>query len=170
MTFTQVNHDLKWAYQSKNRMNYPILCADLGNTALKLAVFSREGEKLFYKRFSYDQIDLIPFLELRNKFNLPDGWPIHYISVNPDKARDFRAKVEDFQYSCAEVPKRSVAIDLSLYPIDQLGVDRLSLIEGLRVKYPNQNVICFSIGTAITTEVITAGGKYKGGYMLQALG
>ena len=84
-----VNHDLKWAYQSKNRVNYPILCADLGNTALKLAVFSREGEKLFYKRFSYDQIDLIPFLELRNKFNLPDGWPIHYIGVNPDKAQRF---------------------------------------------------------------------------------
>ena len=160
-----VNHDLKWAYQKKAKENFPILCADLGNTALKLALYSPSGEKVFYKRYSYEQMDLIPFFQLRDKYNLPDQWPVHFISVNPDKSTLFSEKLKDYQYSAAEVPKRSVAVDLNSYPIDQLGIDRLCLIEAMKALYPRENVVCVSLGTAMTMEVVFSDGKYQGGYI-----
>ena len=159
------NHDLKWAYQKKGKDSYPILCADLGNTALKLAVYSPTGEKVFYKRYSYDQMDLIPFFQLRDKYKLPEKWPVHFISVDPDKSALFSEKLNDYQYSAAELPKRSVAVDLNSYPIDQLGIDRLCIIEAMKALYPAENMVCVSLGTAMTIEVVFSDGKYQGGYI-----
>ena len=56
-------------------------------------------------------------------------------------------------------------MDLNSYPIDQLGIDRLCIIEAMKALYPRENVVCVSIGTAMTMEVVFSDGKYQGGYI-----
>ena len=68
-------------------------------------------------------------------------------------------------FTACEIPKRPVACDVGIYPLDQIGIDRICILETLRAKFPNENVLCVSLGTAVTVEFLSSAGVYSGGYI-----
>ena len=161
------NHNLQWAYQDKKKLSSNsaiILLADLGNTTVKFSVFV-DGKIVTYKRYAYDALDLFPTMILKQKYNLPDYWPVHFTSVNSEKTKIVKGFLEQNLFTAAEIPKRPVAVDVGIYPLNEIGIDRICILEALRNKFPNSNVLCVSMGTAVTVEFLSAEAVYTGGYI-----
>ncbi len=169
-----IHHGWTWLYQKSDAAR-PLLIADIGNSRCKVGYFrdaldpQAEPEILslnLHRDEAAIQQELEGFLVSKG---LPKAWPLHVISVQDQDIQVLTRLVRRVGLEICPVPKRPLRVDFSQYRLDQLGIDRIALVEAGRHLYPAQNLILLSAGTAVTVEVLSAEDVYWGGYILSGL-
>jgi len=131
------------------------LIIDIGNTKTKAAYFSHK-ELL-------QSIDFNDFNE-QGISKLVNSNEVEKIIISSVKniSDNFRSSLEKkkvlFLSSTTKIP-----IVLDYKTPATIGVDRIAAAVGASFLFPNENVLCFDLGSCITSELITADGVYKGG-------
>jgi len=134
------------------------LLADAGNTRIKLAV--SDGEQIvhieIFREWSsaamvdllrlYPEIDRSLFCAVRE---VPDWLPVVLHARN--------IIYWELNY------KMPLPITLGYETPETLGPDRIALAAGAAAQFPGRNVLAIDAGTALTMELVTAGGHYTGG-------
>jgi type III pantothenate kinase len=131
------------------------LIIDIGNTATKIAFF-KERELV--------------------QSNVLQGFPEQAVLSTINDAKFNKviiSSVKNFTNDfTAALPKDKVLIlnNTTKLPIainyatpNTLGVDRIAAAVGAKVLFPKENVVCFDLGSCITSELISADGVYHGG-------
>ena len=95
-------------------------------------------------------------------------WPLYTISTHKAVEVEFRSFfTERFGGSWQRIAKRPWRLKLGSYPLEELGEDRLCLMEGVLattyVAGSSQWCMVVSWGTAVTVDFITLGGDFLGG-------
>ncbi len=168
-----IHHNWSWVYQVEDPR--PLLVVDIGNSRCKLAVFlkpldsSAEPDVLSLD-LKLPEAQLEQMLrEFLQPLHLAPGWVVHSISVRDQAAQLLAKLLRPFQLGLSGTPKRPLRVDFSTYRLEQMGSDRVALVEGARQAFPGRNLIVVSAGTALTVEVLSAEAKYLGGYILAGL-
>lgn len=155
----------------------PILCADIGNSAIKLALVAPgTGEPLACQRIPHPQLA-----------KHPDG--IHWLASDQPLTQGVVSSVSNaaqtqvwldaltHQYGqqlvmTAVTPAHAndFGIDLAAYPPEQLGADRYVNLVTAQYATPNndpkKDSIIIDAGTAITVDWLNGAGTYLGGVIL----
>ena len=135
-----------------------LLVIDIGNTKIKTAVF--EEDKLLDKQ-SFNKNEGLEKIEKIFK-NFPEIK--HSVSSSVGKAENdvvnFLKKKSDFQ----EINHLSNFPFTNNYSTPKtLGVDRMVLMAGASLLFPNKNVLVIDCGTCVTYDFVTAESEYFGG-------
>ncbi|MDR0419590.1 MAG: type III pantothenate kinase [Prevotellaceae bacterium] len=135
------------------------LVVDIGNAAVKLAVF-RQGKlasSLTVRSMHRDEL---------HKYLQGNGEPEYALisSVRGSASEDIEEVIRS-QIKHTFVLDASIKLPIkNLYETPEtLGKDRLAAAVGAFHLYPNSNLLVIDAGTAITYEVVTAQGEYMGG-------
>jgi type III pantothenate kinase len=134
------------------------LIVDLGNTKLKLFVFS--NGRIVYSVVETDYNDYLNLLEkCSEKFKCKNAI---FSSVRSDGQKVLSLLL--LKYSTIEVgPELSYPVEILYKTVGTLGHDRLAAVIGASVLYPNCNVLVIDAGTAITYDIVSSDKKYLGG-------
>lgn len=180
ITLASADHGYGWIYQGESVRHEPLAVADVGNTQVKLAFFTRATdpepamvEPLPLAALTASLPDAM--IELRRR--LPaDGWPVHIASVNPEASAKVTEAALAVGLAPQVVPKRPVLRHGLGYALKDLGIDRLAALEGyLAALSPAQRAnphllgVVVACGTATTIDVIRANGEHLGGLILPGL-
>lgn len=170
-SLSSVRHEWQWVYQHPEET--PLLALDIGNSLCKLGIFTpatrAEPELHRFTLQHQGESDRAALAARLMTLGLPRAWPVHAIAVRDALVGPLREWLSTCGFQLHFLPKRSLKLDYSAYRFDELGIDRLALAEAAFELYPRQNLIVVSAGTAVTVEVISARGFYKGGYILPGL-
>lgn len=133
------------------------LVIDIGNTFTKLALFS--GKEMH----AYTVAKGISLQAVKD-FCLQDAEIGHAIVSS---VRDVPPEVMAYLQSQTRLLEMSAHLKLPftnayLTPAT-LGKDRLAAVAGAQGRFPGHDVLCLDAGTALTYDLLTAGGQYKGG-------
>ncbi len=136
------------------RMN---LIIDVGNTRIKIAVFS--GRKLIHTEiFAKDNflnslVNIIETYKCKNAILAVVG------SIKKDQIKKIETKIKLLKLSSlTKIPFKN-----NYETPKTLGVDRIALVAGAVSKFPNTNVLIIDAGTCITYDFIDAYNNYYGG-------
>jgi len=134
------------------------LCIDIGNTSIKVAVFSG-SEIIGRKRLT----NLGPgeIKKLRAAYPLINN--VILCSVRPDNPgllEDLRNNFPDIIVFDHSTP---VPVQNLYESKETLGKDRLAAVTGANNIYPGRAVLVIDAGTAITYDLIDESGRYLGG-------
>ena len=131
------------------------LIIDIGNTTTKIAFF-KEKELVQSKT-----LEGFPEQELLSMIN--DGqFKKVIISSVKNFTNDFTAALPvDKVLVLSNNTKLPIAINYATP--NTLGEDRIAAAVGARVLFPKENVVCFDLGSCITSELISSDGVYHGG-------
>lgn len=154
-----------------------LLVVDIGNTDIKFGIFQRgrliqtwraAGTRTHPERFSAVLRESLA--QAGAEFGA-----LAYSSVVPDIELAFRKTI---QY-CFNLPEHRIfavhpersrlPLDFSVYPLGQLGMDRLVNACGASFLYPTTNLIVVDFGTATTFDLVNAEGCYLGGAIAPGL-
>jgi type III pantothenate kinase len=119
---------------------------DSGNTNLKVAKFSPEGELL--------ETRILNSLE---EFTLPDNAKALFCSVNLSLEERYKDKILDFNSLKAK-------LDLETHYANTIGNDRLALVYGLIRMNPNKSFVAVDAGSFITIDIVQDG-IHRGGFI-----
>lgn len=137
---------------------YMNLILDVGNSAVKVSVF-RQTEELYaakFKRFEADRLD-----EIRTRF--PSIQSAILSSVREDNVSLLALLSANFATVISLDEQTPVPVRVCYKTPASLGKDRLAAVVGARELFPEENVLVFDCGTALTVEVLEANGNYLGG-------
>ena len=155
-------HDFKWVMQQPKAL---AIVADVGNSRIKVAAFLGK-QRLLWSACSDD--DRCVFSELAPILAQHAG---RYHSIYIGSLRT--ALSAGFKQSCLElglipltILKRPCRVDLNGYPLDEIGIDRLALVEAAVEQQPGKTTMIISCGTATTIDVVSSDRKYLGGWIL----
>ncbi len=133
------------------------LLIDIGNTLVKCAVTDR-GAVIAEERAERLTADLLD--------RLLTGRPVERAIVCstrgavPEVLKAVRARVA----VCLEFTQRTpVPIGNAYRSPETLGLDRLAAAVGAAALYPGRNVLIVDAGTALTVDLVTADGVFRGG-------
>ena len=133
------------------------LIVDIGNTLVKLAVFDR-GEIVAQH--------CVERLHPSMLGELLAAWPVRQAVVASTRgevdeiAELLRPQVEYLLEFSSQTP---VPIGNAYLTPDTLGRDRLAAAVGATVLYPGRNVLSVDFGTAVTVDLVTSDGVFRGG-------
>jgi type III pantothenate kinase len=133
------------------------LIVDIGNTLVKLAVFDR-GEIVAQH--------CVERLHPSMLGELLAAWPVRQAVVASTRgevdeiAELLRPQVEYLLEFSSQTP---VPIGNAYLTPDTLGRDRLAAAVGATVLYPGRNVLIVDFGTAVTVDLVTSDGVFRGG-------
>ncbi|AUC86251.1 pantothenate kinase [Polaribacter sp. ALD11] len=133
------------------------LAIDIGNTRVKSAVF--EGDNLI-SLYVFDKRKIISEIKKIVKGNSISAGIISNVAAISEKKMVELKKIINFQVvsSVSKVPFTN------LYETPKtLGVDRIALVAGAVVQFPNKNVLIIDAGTCITFDFVDSKGAYFGG-------
>lgn len=135
------------------------LIVDIGNTLVKLAVFEN-GEML--------RQCVAERLECKDLEALTRGERIDRAIVEStascEKTVRVRSIIEDYVGEVMEfTPSTPVPIGNAYRSPETLGRDRLAAAVGAVTMHPGQNILVVDFGTAVTIDLITADGVFRGG-------
>lgn len=154
-----------------------LLVVDIGNTDIKFGIFKdnvltrqwrASGMRTHPEKFSAMLRDSLAMAGA--EFDV-----LVYTSVVPDIEFVFKKTI---QYCFHLSPSRVFAIDpqkiklpldMSRYPLTQLGMDRLVNACSASLLYPETNLIVVDFGTATTFDLVNAQGQYLGGAIAPGL-
>lgn len=179
-------HDFQLARQLKATRALPRLVVDQGNTRTKFWIFPIGPEGISQKavesspvnpNFSFLNSELsvercLSVLEyLKEEFNLSVlNWPAHIASVNPTAFESLRSCCEQSGLIPIAIEKRRRRSIELCYPLAQLGIDRLALVEGYLAGLtldarndPGRIGVLVSVGSATTIDVVRSRGMHLGG-------
>ncbi|MCX6189000.1 MAG: type III pantothenate kinase [Bacteroidetes bacterium] len=132
------------------------LCIDIGNTAIKYALFSKR--KLTHKSVS-DTFDEAVLLKLVLAYQ-PDTAMVSSVRPIP---KSWLRVLEKATKTTVLTHKTSLPIRLDYRTPETLGRDRIAVAVAGFSKYPQQNTLIINAGTCITFDIINDKGVYKGG-------
>ncbi len=180
-TLHSADHRFRWLYQGHGRDAAPLVLADVGNTRTKLAAHL-PASAATAERFADEDPALAALAA-----TLPSRpWPIFALSVNPARLADFTRRAAAHGLTVVPLTKRNVlrrdpiediaAAELEVYPLAELGIDRLAACEGwLSTLSPaeraasGKTAILVSCGTALTVDAVDANGTHYGGLIAPGL-
>jgi len=160
-------------FRSESPVGLARLVVDIGNTTTTLALFVRDEEPHIESVPTVRFADSNAMREVLADLSLNHGSPdaIAICSVVPAAAAAGSALLE----SLFSVPVLSIGCDLQL-PFhleygnhNTFGADRLALCAWSGHLFAGKPVIAVDIGTAITFDVLDAGGNYRGGLIMPGL-
>lgn len=159
----------------------PLVTADFGNTSAKIEV-TKDADLIASYSISYELTELDKDIldDIRDSvFSiLPLGvarWPLYYGSVNNEGRNIILKEMEELGFFGEAITKAAFRVKLGNYPIDQIGFDRLALMESFLFKNfakdsTSNNLACLiSFGTATTVDFVLENGAYLGGVILPGI-
>ncbi len=173
MNIHSADHQLTVA---KKNDALPVLLADVGNTAVKI-----HGYKSFWHAEPFIQIKhfhadrdfsaLKVGLEAALKQMPKAGWPLFISGVAPRQIEQLQTVATVAGFLPIEIRKQTVRVH-GPYPLAQIGIDRLSLMEGwLCTKRKSSDIaVIASFGTAVTVDVVKGSGMHLGGVIAPGIG
>lgn len=181
VVLTSADHGYAWVYLQKTKE--PLFVVDVGNTAVKLAAFAdaRDAKPTEVLRVANDaEVGALKtaFATLRGRLGVPDGYPVHVLSVSPVTAARVANAAKAVGLAPLAVPKRPVlrrdgASLGSGYALATLGADRLAAIEGALAlthgQGSRQSLVVVQAGTATTIDVVAADRRHLGGLIFPGL-
>jgi type III pantothenate kinase len=154
-----------------------LLVVDIGNTDIKFGVFQGDalvrqwratGTRTHPEKFSALLRDSLAMAGA--KFDV-----LVYTSVVPEVEFVFRKTIQycyhlpDSRVFAIDPQRMQLPLDMSRYPLSQLGMDRLVNACGASLMYPQTNLIVVDCGTATTFDLVKADGSYLGGAIAPGL-
>lgn len=133
------------------------LIIEQGNTSSKVAVYDK-GEivdSFVFKAFGIDAIE-----PLFARYPLTAGILSTVIDADKDLLAFLRTRLCRFLFLDEYVP---LPVSIRYETPHTLGRDRLAAVVGAYTVAPDRNLLVIDAGTAITYEVVEAGGIYLGG-------
>ncbi len=134
------------------------LIIDVGNTLLKLAVF--EADVLLHKK-SCKKNGFFKTLTEITESHPKIGHCI--ISSVGDFTKLELLKLEEFYPVTVLTHKTKVPFSNLYETPTTLGVDRIALVSGAAVQYPDKNVLIIDAGSCITYDFLNSDNEYLGG-------
>jgi len=158
-----------------------VFLCEIGNTTAKFAVFhGRDLKKVVYYATGSEekkQHEIIEYLSrLRVQYYQPDYWPIWISDVNPDGVVKISKILRTYRWSLYSCNCRWILCPKSEYRFNQLGHDRILMIEGVYKRYMNPRgdtqhlTLVISAGTATTLDVLSPENGHLGGLILPGIG
>jgi len=177
LLLTTADHGWRWQHQGNGEG--PLMVADVGNTAVKLAWYRAARDEQAAAVEAIELTALAPRLgtvlgQFRQHAPV-SGWPLHILSVNPPAAARLGEQALAFGLTPLTITKRPVRRHGLGYVLADLGIDRLAAIEGLLArlagKAPRDDefVLVVGAGTATTIDAVRADGLHLGGLILPGL-
>lgn len=131
------------------------LIIDIGNTATKIAFF-KEKELVQSKA-----IEGFPEMEVLKLINDHQYHKVIISSVKHFSSEFSAALPKGKVLLLSSETKLPIAINYATP--NTLGVDRIAAAVAAASLFPKQNVVCFDLGSCITSELMSADGVYHGG-------
>lgn len=183
-TVSSVQHDLRCLYFSAEAPR-PFWAVDVGNTAVKIAVFPdhQSSQQMRQHSLDYGNLSEGSLRQTIESFDVSSGempgvWPIYVASVNPHGSDRVMGMLAAVGFYPITVEKKPVyRLRNGGYALPDLGIDRLALIESWLGKVramasasrPKAGIVV-SAGTATTIDVVEATGLHWSGNILPGLG
>jgi type III pantothenate kinase len=133
------------------------LIIDVGNTRIKIAVFS-DLDLIFQEQVSYENFEK-KALENIDKFNCKHGIIGAVGSLDNTQLKRIKDKILLIELD----HKTKIPFNNSYATPKTLGVDRIALVASAVTTFPNKNTLIVDAGTCITFDFVNFEGDYKGG-------
>ena len=133
------------------------LIIEQGNTSTKVAVYNN-GE--FVVSFMFKELGLTEIASLFEEYQFVNGILSTVVDTDEQLVAYLKEHLQRFLLLDENV---SLPIEVRYETPVTLGKDRLAAAVGANYLYPENNLLVIDAGTAITYEVIEAGGAYLGG-------
>jgi type III pantothenate kinase len=133
------------------------LAIDIGNTKVKLALFSEDKiitELSVSHKIIQEQISI-----LCKKHPIKHGIVSSVTDLNPENLGFNKTEISILNLD----NKTKIPFANNCGTATKLGTDRIALIAGAKFLYPSTNVLVIDAGTCITYDYLTASGEYLGG-------
>lgn len=134
------------------------LILDIGNSAVKVSIFEDNKEIYATKHKLFDRKSLEILFE-----QYPNIQAAIISSVREDVQEVQKLLLERIPLVLVLDARTPVPVNVCYKTPATLGKDRLAAVVGARVLFPDENVLIFDSGTALTVEVLDAQGNYLGG-------
>ena len=134
------------------------LIIDQGNTQIKIGVFDKW--QLVYSD-SYDILDKSNLQKLSIEHNISKCIISSVIKSNSNPLLDILAEVQPGFISLSHNMPLPFSIDYKTP--ETLGKDRIAVVAGACFLHPGKDILIIDAGTAITYELLTKDGIYRGG-------
>ncbi|PLX03292.1 MAG: pantothenate kinase [Marinilabiliales bacterium] len=132
------------------------LVVDIGNTLIKLAVF-KQDEIVFNSSFEY--FGEKELQEILKQFPIKAAI---MSSVREDNKKIMEIISSSIQTLMLDHNTR-LPVENNYLSKESLGRDRIALMAGASVMFPNENVLVIDAGTCITYDLLNKNNKYYGG-------
>ena len=133
------------------------LIIEQGNTMLKIAVFE-DGRITAVSLKAHQETSGI--WEMFDQYQPEQGIMSSVTGRDESLIRALQAKMPQFIWLDEKTP---VPVRIEYETINTLGKDRIAAVAGASYLQPRRNCLVIDAGTAITYELLTAEGIYKGG-------
>lgn len=165
----------------QKKSSLPLVIADVGNTSAKIRITGGVDLLASYSiSYEFNNVDEAIFEDMREVVfeDLSEDislWPIYFGSVNPPAAKKLTKQLNEYGFLGVEINKKTFRLKLGKYPPEQLGFDRIALMESfLADKFSlnqelNEYACLISFGTATTIDFLKYDGTYHGGMILPGL-
>jgi type III pantothenate kinase len=136
-------------------MKNNVIIADAGNTALKLALFSK-GKPEFVQRVRYDELQLW--------FDKNQNLAEHTCVLSSVTDVTIENQLQSFFHTLLKIDHHSnLPFKVSYQTPETLGIDRLCNAAALSVLAKGKNAVSIDIGTCLKFDFVDAKGTYHGG-------
>ncbi len=130
---------------------------DQGNTSAKVAMYER---RKLLASFIFKPLHLSKLAKLINEFSPSQGIFSSVADFHPDIVTFLNEKLNRLILLDDKIP---MPITIKYETPQTLGRDRIASAVAAYTKYPDRNLLVIDAGTAITYDLIQAGGVYSGG-------
>ena len=130
---------------------------DQGNTSAKVAIYERHK---LHASFIFKPLHLSRLTKLINEYSPSQGILSSVADINPEVVSFLKEKLNRFIILDEQTP---MPIKIQYKTPQTLGRDRIASAVAAYTKYPDRNLLVIDSGTAITYDLIQAGGIYSGG-------
>lgn len=134
------------------------LVVDVGNTLVKLAVFSGSNQVLKKTVLKSDFDKALDFLQ--EEYEAIDKAMLSVVGSFSEKSR---AKLEKRFKVYVISPTIKLPFKSDYATPETLGYDRIALVSAAAAQYANKNTLIIDVGTCITYDFLNSEGYYKGG-------
>jgi type III pantothenate kinase len=157
----------------------PIIAADIGNSRIKLGLFSALSGAAANATAKLPQPEReisIPALQWDNAVleawlsDVPKATPWWIASVNRPAAARLNDRIGK-HWHVRNLQDTDLPITAAVERPDHVGIDRLAgAVAANRLREPSRPAIIVHVGSAITVNLVTADGVFRGGAILPGLG
>jgi type III pantothenate kinase len=133
------------------------LIIDVGNTRIKIAVFSG-SDLISQEQVAHDNF-VVKAIENIEKFNCKNGIISAVGAIDRSELKRIKDKIHliELNHKCKLPFNNNYASPKTL------GVDRMALVAAAIREFPNKNTLIIDAGTCITYDFVNFEGDYKGG-------
>lgn len=129
---------------------------DIGNTSINIVVWNDGGEKKFKRHGAFRSVvDIIPF------FREEGVESVAYSTTRNLSEKELEQARSNGWWEVTAGSRLPVTIDYATP--ETLGLDRLMAAAAAASLYPGEEVMIADAGTALTLDMVSAGGVFRGG-------